>query len=122
MTSLAALRRFGPWLLALFLVAQIVGVAPLLTAHTVHVAGSQATLPDEGGNGAGADHTEHRHGDSDSGPQHHALHDMAGVLAQASGASAVGIAYKAIFARPPDVLAAVEPVLPERPPKSLLSV
>jgi len=120
MTSLAAKRRFGPWLLGLFLVAQIVGVAPLVTAHTIHVAGS--ILADQHGDGARADQARHQRGDADSEPQHHALHDMTGVLADAPGASAVGIAYVTIAARPPNALAAVDPVLPERPPKSILSV
>ena len=46
---------------------------------------------------------------------------MTGVLADAAGANAVGIAY-VIAARPPNALAAIDPVLPERPPKSILSV
>jgi hypothetical protein len=120
MISLAAMRRCGPWLLGLFLLAQIVGVAPLVTAHTIHVAGSIGA--DLHGDGAHADQAQHQHGDADSGPQHHALHDMTGVLADAPGAAAVGVAYVTIAAPPPNALAAVDPVLPERPPKSILSV
>jgi hypothetical protein len=43
-----ALRRFGPWLLALFLAAQIVAVAPLVASRTVHVVGSLAPALDPG--------------------------------------------------------------------------
>ena len=38
MTSMAAQRWLGPWLVGLFLIAQIVGVVPLISGHAAHVA------------------------------------------------------------------------------------
>jgi hypothetical protein len=35
------MRRFGPWLLGLFLLAQLAGVVPVMFDHAVHVFESQ---------------------------------------------------------------------------------
>jgi hypothetical protein len=120
MTSLATLRGFGPWLLGLFLAAQIIAVTPLLSAHTVHIAGSIHSIAR--GDGADAGHGGHQHGDEDSLPQHHALHDMAGVVAVPLAHAELAVAFALIIARPRDALTAADPARLERPPKSILSV
>jgi hypothetical protein len=114
------MRGFSRWLLGLFLAAQVVAVAPLLSAHTVHIAGSIHSIAR--GDGADAGRVGHQHGDEDSLPQHHALHDMAGVVAAQPGPAAPGVALALIAARPPDALATADPARLERPPKSILSV
>jgi hypothetical protein len=114
------MRGFGRWLLGLFLAAQVVAVAPLLSAHTIHVAGS--IHPFARGDGADAGHARHQHGDEDSLPQHHALHDMAGVVAPQPGPAEPGLTLAPIIARPLAALATADPARLERPPKSIPSV
>ena len=33
----STMRRFGPWLLGLFLIAQLAGIVPVMFDHAVHV-------------------------------------------------------------------------------------
>jgi hypothetical protein len=124
-TPLTALRRFGPWLLALFLTAQIVAVAPLVASHTLHLAGSLAITSYQGDVNAISDNAGagplHHQGDEDSGPQHHALNDMAGVLVTPVDAAAASVHYVLIVAAPPDAVAKADSVQLERPPKTILS-
>jgi hypothetical protein len=44
LTSLQIMRRFGPWLLGLFLIAQLAGVVPVMFDHAVHVFESQPAV------------------------------------------------------------------------------
>jgi hypothetical protein len=52
MIPMAAARRLGPWLVGLFLVAQVFGIVPLMRGHTAHVAETQLVLS-RGNAGAG---------------------------------------------------------------------
>ena len=44
---MAAQRRLGPWIVGLFVIAQIFGVVPLISEHTAHLAEVQLVLSKE---------------------------------------------------------------------------
>jgi hypothetical protein len=128
MISLATLRRFGPWLLGLFLTAQVAGMLPLATAHIQHVLESQRAIAAELAASGVVDrgheqHGHHRHGAPDVNDQCCTLHHhLAGVLPFASSIDRSNLLTAPIVPRPPRSLAAADPGLPERPPKLLLFV
>jgi len=47
MMSLHALRRLGPWLLGLFVAAQIAGVVPLISIHIQHTLESERAISED---------------------------------------------------------------------------
>ena len=59
----AALRHLGPWLIGLFIIAQICGVVQLLGEHTAHVTESQLIDATVTGNTSHGHH--HYDGDAD---------------------------------------------------------
>jgi hypothetical protein len=121
---MAGTRRLGPWLLGLYLIAQIFGVAPLVGGHAAHVAGNHGVLVvldvDTGGGAMPQDH--HQPGNADGADQHHALQDLNGVLASTVDRHAIAQVRVVAHIRAPNALVAADPVLLERPPKSRLSV
>jgi hypothetical protein len=119
----AAIRRLCPWLAGLFLIAQIFGVAPLISEHATHVAESALLLHSDnaGMNAPGADHRHHR-GDADGFVQHHELQDLSGAFACTVSYCEIAFAGVAVALREPDALVGTDPALLERPPNSLLSV
>jgi hypothetical protein len=63
------MRRFGPWLFGLFLIAQIAGVVPLVCAHTLHVFESKQVVSDDDGIIAVGPRGTHHHGIADLNDQ-----------------------------------------------------
>jgi len=123
MIAMAAMRRLGACLATLFLVAQIFGVVPLLSAHAAHVAESNLALCR--GNvaiGAIAHDCHHRRGDADGFIQHHELQDLTGAFVCLAGQCNIAFVGRAITAYVPGALAEADPALLDRPPKSLPSV
>jgi hypothetical protein len=123
MISTVANRRLGWWLVGLFLCAQVLGVMPLVSEHTAHVAATQLVLAgDHAGAGNGAHQGRHHRGDVDGDVQHHQMQDL-------SGAFPCTIAHCQIVPQrvrasslEPAGLAEADPILLERPPKTSLSV
>lgn len=121
-----AWRRLSTWLIGLFLLAQIGGVVHLLGEHTAHVSESQLTESQlavaHASLAADASHHHHHEGDADGVIQHHALQDLNGAPLRLTPACELTVASAAVTPVVPDLLAGRNPVLPERPPKSFLSV
>src|ERR1700749_521891 len=136
MISADTRRRFGRWLLGLFLIAQLAGVVPLVTVHLEHAIASEQDAAADSGDGATAarpaSHAHHHHVHHGSGPHDHAAsdpndqcctlhHHLAGVLPEAAPAGVADLVVAAVVAPRPAPLVPAEPGLLERPPK-LLSV
>jgi len=116
----AIVRRLGPLLVGLYVVAQIGGVIPLMSCHSAHAAGS---LVLSGCKHAGEAPREHHHpGDADDVAHHHALQDLNGVLAQPSVPIENHIVHVGIRRAAPRSLVGAGAVLLERPPKPFLLV
>ena len=119
----AALRRSAPWLMGLFLIAQICGVAPLLGEHTAHVTESQLTLSEVAVTGdASHDHHHHHDGDADGAIQHHELQDLNGAPVYLIAGCELAFTHDTMTGYVSDALTEGNPVLLERPPKPFLSV
>jgi hypothetical protein len=119
----AASRRSAPWLIGLFLIAQICGVAPLLGEHTAHVTESQLALSEVAVTGdASRDRHHHHYGDADGAIQHHELQDLNGAPAWVIADRELAFTHDTIAAYVSDALTEGNPVLLERPPKPFLSV
>jgi hypothetical protein len=100
--------------------AQIAGVVPLMSAHTLHVFESKQVVSDDGGIlGVGPRGTKHHHSIADLNDQCCAFHHLAGVLAYAQSVVSVSFTRIVIVSIPPSVLIASDSIPPERPPKSL---
>ena len=121
-----AWRRLSTWLIGLFFLAQIGGVVQLLGEHTAHVSESQLTESQlavvHASLVANASHHHHHEGDADGAIQHHALQDLNGAPLRLTQVCELTITPAMVTPPVPDVLAGHNPVLPERPPKSFLSV
>jgi hypothetical protein len=123
MIPMAAARRLGPWLVGLFLVAQVFGIVPLMRGHTAHVAETQLVLS-RGNAGAGVIPQDHHHhsGDADGFIQHHELQDLSGAFICQVSRCDIASAHAAVTVHAPNALAQANPILLERPPKPLLSI
>jgi hypothetical protein len=119
MTRLETTRRFAPWLVGLFLIAQIAGVVPLISAHTLHVFESKQVVSDGDGIVAVDAHGSHRHSIADLNDQCCAFHHLAGVLSYALMINPVRFAKVVTVSFVPNSLISADPALLERPPKSL---
>jgi hypothetical protein len=118
----AALRRSAPWLIGLFFIAQICGVAQLLSEHTAHVAESQLTLSEATVTGDTSHSHHHHYGDADGVIQHHELQDLDGAPTYLIAGCELAFMHDTITAYVSDALTESNPVLLERPPKPFLSV
>jgi len=119
LTSWHAKRRFGPWLLGLFLLAQIVGVVPVMFDHAMHVFESQPAVSSAHDHSAPGRHGDHRHGVADVKDECCSLHHhLAGVLPFALRAVAISFVAVLMVVPPARALASADPILLERPPKS----
>jgi len=121
MISTAATRRFSPWLVGLFLIAQIFGVVCLVSEHTVHEAEVELALAVDNGGSANIPQHHHR-GDADGFVQHHELQDLSGTFNCTVSWCEIGLVGMAIAPNEPNALVAADPTRLERPPKSLLSL
>lgn len=120
MISTAIVRRLGPLLVGLYVVAQICGVIPLMSCDSAHAAPGTHMLSECKQTGAlPQDH--HHAGDSDDAAHHHVLLDLSGVLIQ-SFIVVNSIVHIAIEVSAPRAFAEADVVLLERPPKASLSV
>jgi hypothetical protein len=116
--SLHAKRRFGPWIIGLFLLAQIAGVIPVMFDHAVHVFESQPAVVDVQDHTAPGRHADHRHGVGDVKDECCALHHhLAGIIPLSMPATAFAFVAVPLLARPLRALASADPILLERPPK-----
>jgi hypothetical protein len=118
----AAMRRLGPWLIGLFLIAQIFGVVPLMSCHSAHAAGGNFLLSacEDGPDTHSPGH--HHPGDSDDAAHHHALQDLNGVLAWVPDRNEIALVHIAVTPRAARALTEADPVLLERPPRPFLSI
>jgi hypothetical protein len=130
--SLAQLRCFGPFLLALFVLAQVVGVVPLISTHIQHVLETEQDIAADLSQSSSLDHVRHHHARHDSGPHEHGANDpndqcctlhhhLAGVIPIASVASRRGATLSLVVA-PRRSLTGTDPGTLERPPKLPLAV
>jgi hypothetical protein len=130
MISLRTKRRFGSWLLGLFLIAQFAGVVPLVTIHLEHVIASAQDAAVDFGSAGAVSRAHHHHVHHGSGPHDHGAsdpndqcctlhHHLAGVLPHAASAEAAPLVIAAIVSLPPAPLMAADPGQLERPPKFL---
>ena len=132
MISLAEIRRVGPWLLGLFLLAQAGGVMPLISIHLQHAYASEedaaADLKETGGTFHQHQHHvhhgqgQHEHGAIDPGDQCCTLHHhLAAVLSVLPAVRPSTPAAKIVPAAPHQ-LASAERYPLERPPKNHSSI
>src|SRR5262249_45187298 len=119
MISTVAMRRLGPWLVGLYVLAVVAGVMPLMRVCNTHAvvplafSESSAPLPPQG---------HHHAGDADDLAPHHALQDLTGVLDWRPAAAGLADVHAAMIAFPARALAEADPVLLERPPRTFLSI
>src|ERR1700750_2775576 len=119
MTRSLITRRIAPWLVGLFVFAQVAGVVPLMAAHTLHVFESkQVASDDDDLLAVGPRGAQHHHSIADLNDQCCAFHHLAGVLGYVLAASPVNFAHIVVRSVAPNVLVAADPIPPERPPKS----
>jgi hypothetical protein len=129
--SLAQLRCFGPFLLALFVLAQVAGVMPLISTHIQHVLETEQDIAAD--QSSSFDHVRHHHARHDSGPHEHGANDpndqcctlhhhLAGVIPIASLASHRSTTLSIVVAPRRRSLTGTDPGTLERPPKLPLAV
>lgn len=132
MFSLIQLRRFGPLLLGLLLLAQGAGVVPLISAHIQHAFEQEQDIAADLSETGKVTHVHHHHIHHDGGQHEHGsndpndqcctlYHHMAGVLSIASSVSRNDLTVS-VAAVPPRSLVGIEPCSLERPPKLPLSI
>ena len=115
-----AWRRLSTWLIGLFFLAQVGGVVQLLGEHTAHVSESQLAVAKASLTGHASHH--HHEGDADGAIQHHELQDLNGAPLRVVETCELTVASATLVPHAPAVPAGRRPALPERPPKSFLSV
>jgi hypothetical protein len=116
------MRRVAPWLIGLFLIAQIAGVVPLIAAHTLHVFESKQVVSGDDGITATGPSGTHHHGLADLNDQCCTFHHLASVLSYVVKINPARLAKVAIVSLAPIALVVADPLLLERPPKPTLSV
>jgi hypothetical protein len=124
--SLTQLRRLGPLLLGLLLLAQAVGVVPMISLHIQHAFESGQDIAADLADSGRVNHVHHHHAHHDGQHEHGANdpndqcctlhHHLAGVLPIASSAARSGLTAPVITPAPLS-LAATDPGTLERPPK-----
>ncbi len=119
MTSLETMRRFAPWLLGLFMIAQAAGVVPLLFDHSVHVYESQQAISGGHDHSIPGRHGDHRHGVADLKDECCSLTHLAGVLPFKLNAAPIGFAFVLMDAPRAKALTDATPFRLDRPPKPL---
>jgi hypothetical protein len=115
----STMRRFGPWLLGLFLIAQLVGIVPVMFDHAVHVFESQPALAGAHDHSAPGRHGDHRHGVGDVKDECCSLHHhLVGIVHFPIPTAAFLLTAVLLVVPPLRTLASADPILLERPPKS----
>jgi hypothetical protein len=111
-------RRFGRWLVGLYVLAMLGGFLPLVASYSGH-GGASAVA--ELTRGAGA-HGGHHLGDADDVAHHHVLQDLTGALARSPDSDHTAVVPVAMSPAAPPPLIAAHVVRLERPPKIFLSI
>jgi hypothetical protein len=130
--SLAHLRCFGPFLLALFVLAQAAGVVPLISTHIQHALQTEQDIIADLSQSSSIDHVhhhrarhdsgQHEHGDDDPNDQCCTLHHhLAGVIPITIMAGQRGATLSIVVA-PRRSLTGTDPRTLERPPKLPLAI
>lgn len=132
MFSLAQLRRLGPLLLGLLLLAQAAGIVPLISTHIQHAFENEQDIAADLSETGRVTHVHHHHAHHDGGRHEHGSNDpndqcctlhhhLAGVIPIASSASRSGLTLPvaAVLSRS---IVGTEPDSLERPPKLPLSI
>jgi hypothetical protein len=125
--SLTELRCFGPFLLGLFVLAQVAGVVPLISTHIQHALETEQDIAVELSQSSSIDHVHHHHARHDSGQREHGAdnpndqccvlhHHLAGVITIVSIASRRSVTLSIVVA-PRRSLTGTDPRTLERPPK-----
>src|SRR5262249_61064351 len=118
LASLQMKRRFGPWLLGLFLLAHIAGVLPVMFDHAVHVFESRPPAVDVHHRGASHRHGDHHHGVADVQDECCVLHHhLAGVVPLTTPEAAFTLIEAPLTSPPPRTLPSAAPTPPARRPK-----
>lgn len=113
------MRRLGPWLVGLYVLAMVAGVMPLIRACNAH-AGAPVTVSESSAPGLPQD--RHHAGDADDLAHHHALQDLTGVLDWQPAGAGLAAVHAVMMVFPAQALAEADPLLLERPPKNFLSI
>jgi hypothetical protein len=133
MFSLAQLRRLGPSLLGLLLLAQVVGIVPMITTHIQHAFENDQDVAADVSESARVAHVHHHHVHHEDGQPHRhdstdpndqcctLHHHLAGVIPLATGISRSGLTMPVAPGLPRE-LVGTNPGSPERPPKLPLSI
>jgi hypothetical protein len=119
MISTATIRRMGPWLVGLYVLAVVAGVMPLIRACNAHTIAAVAVSES---NDHALPQGHHHAGDADDVAHHHALQDLTGVLDWRPAGVAIAVVHAVMIAFPARALAEADPILLERPPKTFLSI
>jgi hypothetical protein len=123
MTSLANARYVRRWLLGLFIFAQVVGITPLLHAHTLHAFNGESIIADNPSRDALPSHGSHQHGPAGCCDQCCPLHhQFIAVVDRAPTSALVFNAGPRIDPRIEFASAKNDPVRLDRPPKTLTQV
>jgi hypothetical protein len=132
MFSLTELRRLGPLLLGLILLAQAVAIIPLISIHIQHAFENAQDIAADLAEGSQVDHVHHHHAHSAGGGHEHGAsdpndpcctlhHHLTGVLPIA-GNPRLSDLTAPIVPVPPRSLSSADPGALERPPKLPLSI
>jgi hypothetical protein len=118
MIPMATKRCFAAWFGALFLIAQIFGVVPIISEHAAHIAQASFAVCAEK-----VPHGQcHYHGDSDGFVRHHELQDLCGAFTCTVTENQIRLVRLAPIPYAADALSEADPTLLERPPKHVFSV
>ena len=115
----AVARRLSPFVVGLFLAAQIFGVFPLVSEHTAHIAQTDFALAQDCVCKSDMPHRHYR-GDADGFVQHHEMQDLSGVLSCAASECDIESLRVAVARYVASAHVEGNPVSLERPPKPIL--
>jgi hypothetical protein len=128
MIGFATIKRFGPWLLCLYVLAQLGGIVPLIGVPIQHALESEQDVADDVAAGNMVQHFHHHHAHHDDQPHDHGssdpndqcctfLHHLGGVVPVADCAAQDGLLMARISVRLPRAIAGADPAPLEHPPK-----
>ena len=122
MTFVRNIRGLRASLLAIFVVAQIAGVIPLIYDHTLNVYETTPVAAHKHSHlhpSVANPDTDHHHGALNLHDQCCTLHMLAAPLPQVGGVSRIDFASTAVFAVELTALSGSDPAVLDRPPKPL---
>ena len=121
MSLLRTTRRLGSWFVGVFLLAQLAGVVPLMSAHAQHTLAASSLATGDGVQAHGAIpwNEPHHHGTADLSDECCALHGhLIAVVPNMWSAERGGFMKGREVAQPVNSLAGIEPTLADPPPKT----